>query len=487
MSDQWRCRRAPAFASPLGGGELRDMHLADTCALAARLGWMPSYLGFDHTARPRRRRLGRGDAGGRLRAARARRGPAALAAEDPDGPGNFPKVLTLWRANLLGSSSKARVLPAPRSRRRERGDPQRRGAARPALEGRRLARRGPERQARPVHDDRLPHERVGPLLGRRPAGGHLVREARPLQHRPAPVRAHVQPGGGAALGDANRLRDLQAARRDLQRAGRPHLGVRTDVVAAPLLHDTPDELAQPLGRVRGGRASASRSRADDACKLVAVERDYGAVYEKWAALGPLVERLGVGVKGVAWTPEPEVADLRERNGAVAGGPGRRAAPARPRPGHVRGDPRPVGRHQRPPRAGLPRHGGAHRRALGRHRRGARRRADHLRRRAGAAAQGAGVAGWSGTEARERRYSPFTINVERGVPWRTLTGRQQLYRPPVDARARRGPAGLPAPIDVLRHVGEQGSGDPDRAEVGCASCHPTASGASTRSSRTTSPC
>jgi nitrate reductase alpha subunit len=34
--------------------------------------------------------------------------------------------------------------------------------------------------------------------------------------------------------------------------------------------------------------------------------------------------------------------------------------------------------------------------------------------------------WSGIEARDRRYSPFTLNVERGVPWRTLTGRQHFY-------------------------------------------------------------
>jgi nitrate reductase alpha subunit len=34
--------------------------------------------------------------------------------------------------------------------------------------------------------------------------------------------------------------------------------------------------------------------------------------------------------------------------------------------------------------------------------------------------------WSGLESEERRYSPFTLNVEREVPWRTLTGRQQFY-------------------------------------------------------------
>lgn len=55
--------------------------------------------------------------------------------------------------------------------------------------------------------------------------------------------------------------------------------------------------------------------------------------------------------------------------------------------------------------------------------------------------------WSGIESEERRYSPFVINTEEKVPFRTLTGRAQfyldhqwirdfgehlpLYRPPLD--------------------------------------------------------
>jgi nitrate reductase alpha subunit len=34
--------------------------------------------------------------------------------------------------------------------------------------------------------------------------------------------------------------------------------------------------------------------------------------------------------------------------------------------------------------------------------------------------------WSGLEAADRRYAPFTANVELLVPWRTLTGRQHFY-------------------------------------------------------------
>ena len=64
-----------------------------------------------------------------------------------------------------------------------------------------------------------------------------------------------------------------------------------------------------------------------------------------------------------------------------------------------------------------------------------------------------LAEWSGSETGGRRYSPFTINVERLKPWHTLTGRQHFYldhewmpelgeglpayRPPLDMNALFG--------------------------------------------------
>jgi nitrate reductase / nitrite oxidoreductase, alpha subunit len=77
-----------------------------------------------------------------------------------------------------------------------------------------------------------------------------------------------------------------------------HLGTRTDVVAAPLLHDTPEELAQPGGRVRDWRAGQCEAQPGRTMpKLVTVERDYPAVHARMTALGPLVEQAGVGPRG----------------------------------------------------------------------------------------------------------------------------------------------------------------------------------------------
>ncbi len=100
-----------------------------------------------------------------------------------------------------------------------------------------------------------------------------------------------------------------------------HLGVRRDVVAAPLLRDTPDELATAHGRVRDWRRGECEPVPWRTMpRLVVVERDYPATAAKMAALGPLAERLGASVKGVTFELGAEVERLAEVNGVARGGP-----------------------------------------------------------------------------------------------------------------------------------------------------------------------
>jgi nitrate reductase alpha subunit len=104
-SDQWRYDRftADVLASPLGAGRLRGMTGADCLALSARSGWMPSYPTFDRNPLE----LGGvfGDPVARV-VAELRAGTLKFACEDPDAPENWPRVLTLWGADLFGSSAK---------------------------------------------------------------------------------------------------------------------------------------------------------------------------------------------------------------------------------------------------------------------------------------------------------------------------------------------------------------------------------------------
>ena len=56
-------------------------------------------------------------------------------------------------------------------------------------------------------------------------------------------------------------------------------------------------------------------------RLVTIERDYAAVAEKMAAVGPLIDTMGTAVKGASWVPSGAVDCLRRANGVVRGGAG----------------------------------------------------------------------------------------------------------------------------------------------------------------------
>src|ERR671916_1022334 len=108
-TDQWRYDpfTAEAMASPLAKGHFAGRTAADNIALASRLGWMPSYPTFN------RNPLDLADEAQRLGKDAAQHvidglstGHLRFACEDPDAPENFPRSLTVWRANLLGSSAK---------------------------------------------------------------------------------------------------------------------------------------------------------------------------------------------------------------------------------------------------------------------------------------------------------------------------------------------------------------------------------------------
>lgn len=108
-TDQWRYDgyRADALASPLGRGRFRDKHTMDVMASAVAMGWTPFYPQFERNSL---------DVADEARAAgkeipayvaeQLASGDLPLSVTDPDNPKNWPRVLSVWRSNLLGSSSK---------------------------------------------------------------------------------------------------------------------------------------------------------------------------------------------------------------------------------------------------------------------------------------------------------------------------------------------------------------------------------------------
>ncbi|NTW41852.1 MAG: nitrate reductase subunit alpha, partial [Cellulomonadaceae bacterium] len=314
---------ADTLAAATAGGQLAGKTTADVIAQSARMGWMPSYPTFD-----RNPLLVAGDAEaegqsvGEYVPAALLDGRLRFAAEDPDAPENFPRVLTIWRANLLGSSAKGNeyflhhLLGADSNLRATESAPA-------------------DRPRDVVWHDEAPTGKLDLLLSldfrmtSTTVFSDVVLPAATWYEKHDLSTTDMHPfvnSFSPAIAPPWQTRtDFDAfhtlARRFSELAG-PRLGVRRDVVAVPLTHDTPDELATPHGRVRDWKAGECAPVPGVTMpKLVVVERDYAAIAAKMATLGPLLDTMGTTTKGITYDVGEEVALLGRLNGVAHAGQG----------------------------------------------------------------------------------------------------------------------------------------------------------------------
>jgi nitrate reductase alpha subunit len=429
-TDQWRYDpfTAEVMASPLARGRFAGRTAADNIALASRLGWMPSYPTFN------RNPLDLADEAQRLGKTAAEHvvdglvtGHLQFACEDPDAPENFPRCLTVWRANLLGSSAKGneyflRHLLGTDSNLQASGS----DGVRPI---------------ELVWRDEAPVGKLDLLLSldfrmtSTTLFSDIVLPAATWYEKhdlsSTDMHPYVHAFSPAISPPWETKTDFEAFHRiarGFSWLAEKHLGVRQDIVAVPLMHDTADATAQPGGRVRDWKAGDCEPIPGKTMpRLIVVERDYPAIGDKMAALGPLVERVGLTTKGVTVHPDAEVSYLLAANGAISSG---RAA-GRPS----------LAKDTHAAEAILALSGTTNGRLATEGFRTLERRTGTALADLAAESEGKRITfadtqsrpvpvitspEWSGSETGGRRYSPFTINTERLKPWHTLTGRQHFY-------------------------------------------------------------
>ncbi|MFP8959723.1 nitrate reductase subunit alpha [Streptomyces nanhaiensis] len=469
-TDQWRYESfGPGeLASPLGEGRFAGRSTADCLAQAIRMGWTPGHPGFDRNPLDLAdEAAARGVSPAEHVVEELRAGRLRFAAEDPDDPANFPRVLTVWRANLLGSSGKGNEYFL----RHLLGTDAAVRSAQTPPEGR------PEEV---VWREEAPEGKLDLLVAmdfRMTSTGLFAdvvlpaatwyekddlssTDMHPFVHAFTPAISppwQARTDYDAFLTIADRFSEL----------AKEHLGTRTDVLAVPLQHDTADELAQPGGIVRDWRRGECEPVPGVTMpRLVAVERDYAAVAEKMRAIGPLLDTLGTTTKGVTVHPGRELDELRRTNGAVRGG----VADGRPSLATATHMCEAIlalsgttnGRLATEGFRALERRTGTDLAWLA-----AEREAERITF-ADTRVQPRAVMTsyeWSGSETGGRRYSPFTVNVEQRKPWHTLTGRQHFFVDH-DWMAELGewlPAYRP-PLNTGRHYGDERLGEEGRAEV-----------------------
>jgi nitrate reductase alpha subunit len=211
--------------------------------------------------------------------------------------------------------------------------------------------------------------------------------------------------------------------------GGDYLGTRKDIVLQPLMHDTPGELGQAFEPKDWKKGECDLIPGKTAPNFFVVERNYKDIYKKFTSIGPLLDKLGNGGKGINWNTEHEVHEIGgitkvvTEEGVSKGRPRLDTAIdacemiltfAPETNGHVSVKAwEALGKITGRDHTHL---------AVGREH-------DKIRFRDVQAQPRKIISAptWSGLESEEVSYNAGYTNVHELIPWRTLTGRQQFYQ------------------------------------------------------------
>jgi nitrate reductase alpha subunit len=456
-TDQWRQDgySADALKSPLSTGALDGMHTADALAQSARLGWMPFYPQFD------RNPLDLADeAEAAVAAGTAKDTPGYIAEalknrtlnpaiEDVDAPENWPRTLVLWRSNLFGSSAKGNeyfLRNLLGTHNNVLGQDHAEGLMPKDVKWHEQAPEG-KLDLLVSADFRMTSttllsDVVFPAATWYEKHDLSSTDMHPFVHAFSPA---IDPPWETKT-DFDTFHLLA---QEFSRQARTHLGVRRDLVSVPLQHDTPGQLAQPGGVVRDWREPDIPAVPGQNMPVFSVvERDYTAIADKLAAVGPLADKLGFTVKNVTYKLAGPLDRLSRSNGVMLGG----AADGRPAidtdakmaeailafSGTTNGALSVQGFKDLEVRTG---------RKLADLSEGSEEKFITFAHTQAGPVPVITSPEWSGSETGGRRYAPFTINIERLKPFHTLTGRMHffldhdwmidigeslpIYRPPLD--------------------------------------------------------
>ncbi len=432
-TSQWRHEKLDVneVLSPLADADKFQGHLIDFNVRAERMGWLPSapQLARNPLELGREARAAGKDPKEYVRDQLAS-GELGFACEDPDNPANFPRNLFVWRSNLLGSSGKGHEYFLKYLLGTETG-----------LQGKDLdsmpdGRKPDEVKWREAAEGKLDllttldfrmsttcmySDIVLPTATWYEKDDLNTSDMHPFIH---PLTSAVDPAWESRSdwdiykGIAKKFSELVPG----------HLGEETDVLTVPLMHDTPAELAQPLDVKEWKKGECEAIPGKTMPNLVPIERDYPATYDRFTALGPLMEKAGNMGKGMQWDTKEEVEALgalngRQKTGAAKGQP-RIESPVHACETILMLAPETNGKVALKAWESLGENTGR----------------DHTHLIAGHAADKIRFHDlvsqprkifsspiWSGIESEKVTYNAGWTNVNELIPWRTLTGRQQFYQ------------------------------------------------------------
>lgn len=433
-TDQWKYEESGVdkLQSPLSN-ELKHQHPADYNVLAARLGWLPSYPQFDCNSLLFGEEAK--DAGDDSNEAILKRAVESVkskktkfAIEDPDAKKNHPKTLFVWRSNLISSSAKGQeyfmkhllgtksgLLANPNET-----DKPEEIVWREETNGKLdlLVALDFRMTATPLYADV-----VLPAATWYEKHDISSTDMHPFIH---PFNPAVDPLW-ESKSDWDIYKTLAKSVSDLAKT---HMkGTFKDVVTTPLAHDSKQEISTPYGIVKDwskGEIEAIPGKTMPG--FAVVERDYTAIYDKYVSVGPLLEKGKVGAHGVSFSVKEQYDELKimldtweddtVKNGLPRMDTARKVADVILNVSSASN-----GKVSQKSYDDLEQQTGMTLKDISAERASEKITFQNI------TAQPREViptAVFPGSNKLGRRYSPFTTNIERLVPFRTLTGIQSYY-------------------------------------------------------------
>ena len=431
-SDQWRYDNSDMQnMMPPYSQNGKSHHPADYNVIAARMGWLPSYPQFNRSSLDICRdaiKKGAGSDKEIIEEAvnQLKSGDIRFAVEDPDNPLNFPRVLFLWRANLLGASGKGHEYFLKHLLGTESSifnsdnpvHPEEIVWREPAPEGKLDLLVTMELR---MSTSALYADVALPAAGWYEMHDLSTTDMHPFIH---PFNPAIDPPWEARTN----WEQFKIIAEKFSELAADHLGPAKDLVATPLMHDSPGEINQAHVRDwKKGETEAVPGKTMPS--MTVVTRDFPNTYKMMTALGPLPSTIGLGSKGVSWKADKEYEELKNRLGIIA-----ESGVSQGMPQLITGKqvaetilslaPETNGNVAVKAWEDLEKRTGLNLKHLSLERKGDRYTFDDI------SAQPRKIITspvWSGIESEHRRYSPFVINIEEKVPFRTLTGRAHFYQ------------------------------------------------------------
>lgn len=427
-TSQWRHEKlgVDEILAPDAKGYMKNMSMIDYNAKAERMGWLPSapQLGdnpLDIVDRAEKEGISASD----YIVRGLKDGSLDMACNDPDNPKNFPRNMFVWRSNILGSSAKGHeyflkyLLGTENAVLSDEEDciTPTEIKVRPAAEG--------KLDLLTVLDFRmnttcLYADVIFPTATWYEKDDLNTSDMHPFIH---PLTEAVQP----LWQSRSDWEIYKGLAKKFSEIAKDYLGVRKDVVLTPLMHDSPQELAQPFDPKDWKYGECDPIPGKTMPAMTVVERDYGAIYDQYTSIGPLMESKGNNGKGLAWDTKHEMDYLRKLNGVKADGVGKGQPKietaidaaemiltlAPETNGHVSMKAwESLGK------------------ATGREHTHLVKSSEHTHIRfRDIVEQPRKIVSspiWSGVESEEVCYNAGYTNVHELIPWRTITGRQQFY-------------------------------------------------------------